>query len=269
LLDGVMVRRATHTPCGTTRAGSSRSCWSPDLATTPPRIYRSAAVDYTLAACIRQLVIGTLFMLHRGRYNGASFEESLSLGLTVFFIAGLPSVIFAGRADVMAFPRATAVLVPPAAPPIRVAGHSAHGAWRERGSNLSCAEKVLILSAGERYQYKQHLLICHVAVELLDPRLLERGPVRRWSYPALAKAPWNMASWISATAALILIAVGRVTHRVCGSRGRAAYQPLINRLPGGSVLPRICPSFRIASKSPSPLWCRAMSAIASEDISSA
>jgi hypothetical protein len=191
LLDGVMVRRATHTPSGTARAGSGRSCWSSDLATTSPRTYRSGAADYTLAACILQ-VIGTFFMLYRGRYRTASFEESVGLWSSVV------NQILLGATQI------TAVFPPGAVRP--VAGHQ--------------------------------------------------------------KAPWNMASWISATVALILIAVGRpdASTRLAGPGCQPdADQPRPRRISAPMDLRILSDSLEVAFSATVP----PMSAIASEDISSA
>jgi dTDP-glucose 4,6-dehydratase len=112
------------------------------------QIYWSGVVECILTACILQVVIGTFFMLYRGRCRTASFEESSGPGLTMFSLAGLLAVIFAGMADARAFPGATAVLGPPVALLIVAAGRWAHRAWTERGRNPSGAEKVLIYGAG-------------------------------------------------------------------------------------------------------------------------
>src|SRR4051794_23471287 len=48
----------------------------------------SAVVQYAVAACIMQLMVGTLLMLYRGRYKTASFEESLGLALSAVIVAG-------------------------------------------------------------------------------------------------------------------------------------------------------------------------------------
>ena len=150
MLDGVMLRRAA-------RAAWDCASWVwATLVVVGCRydfalngIYWSGVVQYILVACMLQVVIGTIFMLYRGRYRTASFEESLGLGLTIFFVAGLLAVVFVGVVDAAAFPRATAVLVPPVALLIMAAGRWAHRAWRERSGNPSDAEKVLIYGAGD------------------------------------------------------------------------------------------------------------------------
>jgi dTDP-glucose 4,6-dehydratase len=112
-------------------------------------IHWSGVVQYILVACMLQVVICTIFMLYRGRYRAASFEESLGLGVTIFFVAGLLAVIFVGFVDAAAVPRATAVLVPPVALLIMAAGRWAHRAWRERSGSPRGAENVLIYGAGD------------------------------------------------------------------------------------------------------------------------
>jgi dTDP-glucose 4,6-dehydratase len=112
------------------------------------QILWSGVVRYIVIACLLQVMIGMIFMLYRGRYRSASFEESLGPGLAVFFVGGLLALIFVGIVDGRTFPRPTAALVPPVALLIMAASRWAHRAWRERSGDASGAEKVLIYGAG-------------------------------------------------------------------------------------------------------------------------
>src|SRR6185312_3586903 len=75
----------------------------------------SAVVRYAIAACLLQLVVGTLLMLYRGRYKTASFDESLGLALSTVIVAGILGIFFLGFVGTSVFPRALAVLTPPVA----------------------------------------------------------------------------------------------------------------------------------------------------------
>jgi FlaA1/EpsC-like NDP-sugar epimerase len=112
-------------------------------------IYWSGVGQYVLAACLLQLVVGTLLMLYRGRYRTATFEESLGLALTIGVVGALLATMFIGFADPGTFPRATAVLTPPIALLIMAAGRWAHRALRDRGGRPADAERVLIYGAGD------------------------------------------------------------------------------------------------------------------------
>jgi FlaA1/EpsC-like NDP-sugar epimerase len=112
-------------------------------------IYWSGVVQYVLAACLLQLVVGTLVMLYRGRYRTATFEESLGLALTVGVVGALLGITFIGIADAGTFPRATAVLTPPIALLLMAAGRWGHRALRDRGGRPADAERVLIYGAGD------------------------------------------------------------------------------------------------------------------------
>ena len=84
-----------------------------DFALMPVQ-YRSLAI-YVVVACVLQVVVGTAMKLYRGRYRTASFDEIFGLGLTVAVVSVLLSVVAFGVLGTDAFPRATAVLVPPIA----------------------------------------------------------------------------------------------------------------------------------------------------------
>jgi dTDP-glucose 4,6-dehydratase len=109
----------------------------------------SGVVEYMLAACLLQLIVGTLLMLYRGRYRTATFEESLGLALTMGVVGVLLGMMFVVFADPRTFPRATAVLTPPIALLMMAAGRWAHRALRDRGGRPANAERVLIYGAGD------------------------------------------------------------------------------------------------------------------------
>lgn len=112
-------------------------------------IYWSAVGQYLVLACVLQVVIGTVFMLYRGRYRTASFEESFGLGLTAFLVGGALAAVFVGIASDGTFPRAIAVLTPPIALLLMAAGRWGFRAWRDRVGQAADAERVLIYGAGD------------------------------------------------------------------------------------------------------------------------
>jgi FlaA1/EpsC-like NDP-sugar epimerase len=79
-----------------------------------PAQYRALAV-YVVFACLIQVLVGTALMLYRGRYRTASFDEISGLGLTVAIVGAGLAVIAVAVLGTDAFPRATAVIVPPIA----------------------------------------------------------------------------------------------------------------------------------------------------------
>jgi FlaA1/EpsC-like NDP-sugar epimerase len=109
----------------------------------------SGVLQYLVAACLLQLIFGMIFMLYRGRYRTASFEESLGLALTMGIVGVLLAATFIGIADNSSFPRATAILTPPIALLIMTAGRWGYRTLRDRVGSPGNAEKVLIYGAGE------------------------------------------------------------------------------------------------------------------------
>lgn len=110
----------------------------------------SAVLQYAAAACLLQLVVGTMLLLYQGRYKTASFDESIGLALAVLIVAALLAVIFLGIMTTSSFPRALTVL----APPLALLG-MAVGRWGYRAGvtrTLSRARpetpKLLIFGAG-------------------------------------------------------------------------------------------------------------------------
>jgi FlaA1/EpsC-like NDP-sugar epimerase len=119
----------------------------------------SGVIQYLVAACLLQLVLGMIFKLYRGRYRTASFEESLGLALTLGIVGALLAATFIGIADNNSFPRATAVLTPPIALLIMAAGRWGFRALRDRVGSPEDAEKVLIYGAGDAGYQLMRLII--------------------------------------------------------------------------------------------------------------
>ena len=113
------------------------------------RFWSSIAL-YALTACVAQVVFGTIFMLYRGRYRTASFDEAIGLGVTSLAVAAVLGLMFIGLVGSDAFPRATAVLTPPIALMLMGGGRWAYRArTARRVMRPEGAEKVLIYGAGE------------------------------------------------------------------------------------------------------------------------
>jgi len=113
-------------------------------------IQLSAIVAYVLAACLLQMLFGTLFMLYRGRYRIASFDESLGLALSALTAAAVLAIVFLGLVGTQSFPRATAVLTPPLALMMMGAGRWIYRVWLGRQVvRRDDAERVLIYGAGD------------------------------------------------------------------------------------------------------------------------
>ena len=114
-----------------------------------PIQYRSLAI-YVITACVLQIVVGTAMKLYLGRYRTASFDEIFGLGLTVAVVSVPLSVVALGILGSDAFPRATAVLVPPIALMTMAGARWAYRAWQGRMSRAGQhAERVLIYGAGD------------------------------------------------------------------------------------------------------------------------
>ena len=103
---------------------------------------------YAIAACALQAVLGAVGMLYRGRYRIATFEESVGLATTTGLVGAILAAGFIGFSEGSTFPPAVAVLTPPVALLVMVAGRVAFRAWRDRIAHNLDAEKVLIYGAG-------------------------------------------------------------------------------------------------------------------------
>lgn len=108
----------------------------------------SSVAAYVVCACLLQVVAGTAFMLYRGRYRIATFEESFGLAVTVAVVGSVLAASFILVPQVGTFPRAIAVLTPPVALLVMASGRWSYRAWRERVAPDVDAERVLIYGAG-------------------------------------------------------------------------------------------------------------------------
>lgn len=114
-----------------------------------PAQYRALAA-YVVVACLLQVIVGTTLMLYRGRYRTASFDEISGLGLTVAIVAAALAVLVVVILGTQAFPRATAVIVPPIALMSMAGARAVYRMWRSRGSRIGLhAERVLVYGAGD------------------------------------------------------------------------------------------------------------------------
>jgi FlaA1/EpsC-like NDP-sugar epimerase len=124
-----------------------------------PLQYRYLAI-YAVVACLLQVVVGTAMMLYRGRYRTASFDEIFGLVLTAAIVGAVLAVLAVGAFGASAFPRATAVLVPPLALMSMAGARWTFRAWRGRQWRADQqAERVLIYGAGDA-GYQLIRLIC-------------------------------------------------------------------------------------------------------------
>jgi FlaA1/EpsC-like NDP-sugar epimerase len=113
-------------------------------------VYWSSILSYAVMACFGQLLIGAVFMLYRGRYRTASFDEAMGLGVTALSVAGILALVFLGLVGTDSFPRATAILTPAVALMLMGGGRWAYRAWTTRRLfGREGAERVLIYGAGE------------------------------------------------------------------------------------------------------------------------
>lgn len=108
----------------------------------------SSIVKYVVAVCMAQLVLGTVFMLYRGRYRTASFDESMGLATTVAIAGGVVGIYFIGVASAIQFPRALTVLTPPVALMTMAAGRWVFRAVMTSKRGNGGAERVIIYGAG-------------------------------------------------------------------------------------------------------------------------
>jgi len=106
----------------------------------------SAVYRYIVIVCILQVALGMGFMLYRGRYNTASFDESSGLATTVALVAAVAGLIcLFSRPE---FPRALAVLTPPVALLSMAAGRWSFRSITTSRRSPENAEKILIYGAG-------------------------------------------------------------------------------------------------------------------------
>ncbi len=111
--------------------------------------YRALAI-YVIVACLLQVLVGTTLMLYRGRYRTASFDEISGLGLTVAIVSALLAVVAFAMLGTQAFPRATAVIVPPIALMAMAGARSVYRVWQARQGRAGVhSERVLIYGAGD------------------------------------------------------------------------------------------------------------------------
>ena len=109
-----------------------------------------AVLVYVVVACLLQVLIGTAMLLYRGRYRTASFEEMYGLGVTVAVVSVALLVLAFGVLGTDAFPRATAILVPPIALMGMAGARWVYRAWKDRRVRAGGdAERVLIYGAGD------------------------------------------------------------------------------------------------------------------------
>lgn len=111
--------------------------------------YRALGI-YVLLACLLQVLVGTALMLYRGRYRTASFDEISGLALTVGVVSAMLAVVAFAILGTHAFPRATAMIVPPVALVLMAGARGVYRTWLSRGTRIGVhTERVLVYGAGE------------------------------------------------------------------------------------------------------------------------
>ena len=106
-----------------------------------------------------QVVVGTSFMLYRGRYRTGSFEEITGLATTAAIVAAIAGPVSLIVHPGPEFPRALAVLIPPLALLSMAAGRWCFRTITRARSVNGDAEKIIIYGAGNAVSQLVRLLV--------------------------------------------------------------------------------------------------------------
>jgi FlaA1/EpsC-like NDP-sugar epimerase len=140
----------------------------------------SAIYQYIIMACLLQIALGIYFKLYRGRYNTASFDESLGLATTMAIVAaavGLVSLVLHAGPE---FPRALAVLTPPVALLSMAAGRwSFRAITTTRSPRRENAERILIYGAGNAGTQLIRLLASDSSAPYIPVGLIDDDKAKR------------------------------------------------------------------------------------------
>ncbi len=208
-----------------------------------------AVVAYAVAACVIQVIVGTLLMLYRGRYKTASFEESFGLAMSTVVVSLVLAVIFIGLVGTSAFPRAVAALAPPVALLLMAAGRWGYRAIVTRAGARAGAdrERALIYGAGNAGHQLVRLLTMEDAapfrpVGLIDDDRSKRH-LRLMGVPVLGDRSGLLqaAAMVDATTVILAISdagpelVRETSALVEGAGLRFLVLPPVNEVVGGRV----------------------------------
>jgi len=104
--------------------------------------------QYGILVWSLQLALGIAFMLYRGRYSTASFDEALGLAMTVLTVTAATVVVCVALYRGQQFPWAVAILAPPIALLSMAAGRWLFRAVATARRKQLAAEKVVVYGAG-------------------------------------------------------------------------------------------------------------------------